>query len=65
MTDLSDHIEVTDLGAMVILRPVSDSARDWFLKHVGPPNNGPGYLCEPRMVGPIIEGAARALLIWQ
>jgi hypothetical protein len=61
---LSDHIEVADHGSVIILTPISDAARNWFLDNIGPATSGPGYLCEPRYAGPICQDAARALLKW-
>ena len=47
---------------MIILRPISDAARDWLAEHVGEPEPGGIYTCEPRMAQDILQVAARDLL---
>jgi hypothetical protein len=59
------HIEIHDHGTVVILRPISDAARDWLVEHVGEPGSGGVYTCEPRMARDILQAAAAELLSWQ
>lgn len=59
------HIAIDDHGTVVILRPISDAARDWLAEHVGEPGPGGVYTCEPRMAQDILRAAARELLSWQ
>ena len=48
----------------MILRPISDAARDWLGENVGEPEPGGIYTCEPRMARDILQAAARELLTW-
>jgi hypothetical protein len=65
MSDGWQHIEITDHGTIVVLRPFTDEAIEWFEANVG--DSGPGgiYTCEPRQAQDILRGAAQALLTWQ
>ena len=65
MSEGWQHIEINDLGTIVVLRPISDEGRDWFAEHVGEPEPGGIYTCEPRMAQDILQAAARDLLSWQ
>jgi len=49
MSEGWQHIEINDHGTIVVLRPISDEGRDWFAEHVGEPEPGGIYTCEPRM----------------
>lgn len=62
MSDGWQHIEINDHGTVVILRPISDAVRDWLEEHVGGPEPGGVYTCEPRMAQDILQAAARGLL---
>lgn len=62
MTEGWRHIQIDDHGTVVILRPVSDTARDWLEENVGAPGEGGVWRCEPRMAQDILQAAARALL---
>lgn len=44
---------------------ISDAARAWLAQHVGAPEQGGIYTCEPRMAQDILQAAARDLLSWQ
>jgi hypothetical protein len=65
MSEGWQHIEITDHGTIVVLRPVSDAGRDWLAENVGAPEAGGIYTCEPRMAQDILQAAARDLLSWQ
>lgn len=65
MSDGWRHIEINDHGTVVILRPISDAGRSWLEQHVGEPEPGGVYTCEPRMARDILQAAARDLLSWQ
>jgi hypothetical protein len=65
MTEAWRHIEVLNHGSVVVLRPISDAARDWFAEHVGEAEYGGIYTCDPRMSEDILQAAARDLLNWQ
>jgi hypothetical protein len=65
MSDEWRHIEINDQGTVVILRPISDAGRAWLEQHVGEPEPGGVYTCEPRMARDILQAAARDLLSWQ
>jgi hypothetical protein len=65
MSEGWQHIEINDHGTIVVLRPISDEGRDWFAEHVGEPEPGGIYTCEPRMAQGILQAAARDLLSWQ
>jgi hypothetical protein len=41
------------------------NTHDWFDEHVGEPDPGGVYTCEPRMAQDILQAAARDLLSWQ
>lgn len=59
------HIEIINHGTIVILRPISDPAREWLETHVGAPEAGGIYRCDPRMAQDILQAAAQDLLTWQ
>ena len=62
MSEGWQHVEINDHGTVVILRPISDAGREWFAAHVGEPEPGGVYTCEPRMARDILQAAARDLL---
>ena len=51
-------LELTDHGSIVMLRPISDEAREWTDEHI--PDDamwmGGSVAIEPRYVGDIVEG---------
>ena len=49
MSDGWQHIEISDHGTIVVLRPISDEGRAWFEDNVGEAEPGGIYTCEPRM----------------
>ncbi len=65
MSEGWQHIEITDHGTIVVLRPVSDEGRAWLEEHVGEPGPGGVYSCEPRTARDILQAAAHDLLSWQ
>jgi hypothetical protein len=52
MSDRWQHIEINDHGT-------------WLKQHVGEPEPGGIYTCEPRMARDNLQAAARDLLSWQ
>lgn len=58
------HIEISNHGTVVVLRPISDAAREWLGENVGEPEPGGIYTCEPRMARDILQAAVRELLTW-
>ena len=65
MSERWQHIEITDHGTIVVLRPISDEGRTRLEEHVGEPGPGGVYSCEPRMAQDILQAAAPDLLSWQ
>ncbi|MFN6976554.1 MAG: hypothetical protein ACK4OP_00380 [Gemmobacter sp.] len=59
---LAEHFEVANAGAFVVLRPISDAARDWCDANLPEPDQPGAWHVEARYLGPILEGAARDLL---
>ena len=59
------HIEISNHGTIVVLRPISDEGRQRFEDNVGEPEPGGIYTCEPRMAQDILQAAARDLLSMQ
>lgn len=62
MTEGWRHIQIDDHGTVVILRPVSEAAREWLEENVGEPGEGGVWRFELRMAQDILQAAARALL---
>ena len=48
MSEGWQHIEITDHGTIVVLRPFSDEARAWFEENFGDPEPGGVYRCASR-----------------
>ena len=54
MSEGWQHIEITDHGTIVVLRPISDEGREWFEEHVGAPDRA--LRDGGRPLGPVTTG---------
>jgi hypothetical protein len=59
------EIDVNDQGSLVILNPLTDRADTWLAENLDPDGMKwcGGYVCEPRYVGAILEGAIEEGLV--
>jgi hypothetical protein len=70
-TGLAEHMTIglafvgVSLARGYLLRRLFERLRGWFEEHVGEPEPGGIYTCEPRMAQDILQAAARDLLSWQ
>jgi hypothetical protein len=57
---LQQDFIVENHGSIILLRPITDAAREWVQEHIGEDNGyqpyWPTVLVEPRYLGPIIDG---------
>jgi hypothetical protein len=60
--NLPADVQVHDAGSIVLLAPLTDTARDWFIEHLPEdcPTIGVNYAIERRYVGDILEGINEA-----
>lgn len=58
----SDVLAIMDMESVVLLAPLTESARGWLQRSVTPDAQwwGGALVCERRYVAPLVEGVERA-----